>query len=698
MPNRKLQPTTHAQVNMPNTLLSVLRHSFAAFLSLFILFSVIGLTTAKADVQYLYDETDRLVGVVDGVGASALYQYDKAGNIMAIRRFASGDLAIADFTPDTGPIGTAVTIYGVGFSATAASNTVKFNGVTASVSSATTTKLVATVPTGATTGAISVTVGIKTATSLDPFTVTTGSVNAPPVITAITPIIGVIGSTFTITGQNFDANPLNNNVRFIGNFTRAAISSNTQATIATSVPAGAISGKVSVRTPMGLAISSQDFFIPPIGYTADQVGYTGRIAVDGAPLAVNTGIAGKIGIVVFDGVKDKGLGLAFTTVTGSATIQILKPDGGYLVYSTPVGSPNGSLDINPLPTTGTYTILILPGTTSSLSATMTLTSDVTATLTANGAAQAFTSVRPGQNARYTFNATAGQNLSLLFSGDTFPGYTYIWVNKPDGTYVSYAFPQYSGTGPGMNGIIPLANLPVTGTYTVFVAPSDAATGTVSLRLLADAVVAPVVDSTASPVSLLAGQNGRHTFTGVAGKGYGISLTSIATTPAGGSLQATVYKPDGTYWMACSFSGSNYGTCDLPPLPVAGTYTVVVYPGTYAATYSLWLSSDAAATLTANGAAQAFTSVRPGQNARYTFSATAGQNLSLLFSGDTFPGYTYIWVNKPDGTYVTYAYPNYTSGAGLSGTLPLANLPVTGTYTVYVNPTGIATGTVQLTLQ
>ena len=51
-----------------------------------------------------------------------------------------------------GIIGTEVTITGTGFSTTATDNTVKFNGTTATVSGATNTSLVVTVPTGTTTG------------------------------------------------------------------------------------------------------------------------------------------------------------------------------------------------------------------------------------------------------------------------------------------------------------------------------------------------------------------------------------------------------------------------------------------------------------------------------------------------------------------------------------------------------------------
>ena len=39
--------------------------------------------------QYFYDELGRLVGVVDGQGNAAVYNYDAVGNLLSIQRFTS---------------------------------------------------------------------------------------------------------------------------------------------------------------------------------------------------------------------------------------------------------------------------------------------------------------------------------------------------------------------------------------------------------------------------------------------------------------------------------------------------------------------------------------------------------------------------------------------------------------------------------
>jgi len=80
---------------------------------------------------------------------------------------------ISSFTPSVGGVNTSVTIFGADFSTTAADNTVKFNGTTSVVTSATSTRLVTSVPTGATTGPITVTTAGGTATSSANFTVYT---------------------------------------------------------------------------------------------------------------------------------------------------------------------------------------------------------------------------------------------------------------------------------------------------------------------------------------------------------------------------------------------------------------------------------------------------------------------------------------------------------------------------------------------
>lgn len=154
----------------------------------------------QVSFQYFYDELGQLVKVVDSTGTVIEYVYDKVGNILEIKRSTTAGLAIFNFTPSRGPVTTKVTIQGQGFSTNLLDNTVRFNGTSAEVLSATATTLVVVVPIGATTGPISVQVGANTATSSQDFAVT----NAP-VITAVLPAIvfpGVTIPNFRVEGIN----------------------------------------------------------------------------------------------------------------------------------------------------------------------------------------------------------------------------------------------------------------------------------------------------------------------------------------------------------------------------------------------------------------------------------------------------------------------------------------------------------------
>jgi gliding motility-associated-like protein len=85
---------------------------------------------------------------------------------------------IINFLPTAGPVGEVVVINGLNFSNTPADNHVTFNGTPAVVTASTTTSITTTVPAGATTGPISVTVAEVPAISSSNFTVTTGCVPA----------------------------------------------------------------------------------------------------------------------------------------------------------------------------------------------------------------------------------------------------------------------------------------------------------------------------------------------------------------------------------------------------------------------------------------------------------------------------------------------------------------------------------------
>jgi YD repeat-containing protein len=126
-------------------------------------------------IHYVYDDLGRLVGVVDQDGNAATYTYDAVGNILAIGRHnvadTPGPVAITLVAPNKGKVGTAVSIFGRGFSADAAQDVASFSGAIATITAATPNSLTTSVPPGALTGPITLTTPLGTATSPDPFRV-----------------------------------------------------------------------------------------------------------------------------------------------------------------------------------------------------------------------------------------------------------------------------------------------------------------------------------------------------------------------------------------------------------------------------------------------------------------------------------------------------------------------------------------------
>ena len=73
------------------------------------------------------------MGVIDGNGDVAVYQYDPVGNLVASERHTAGATGLEIFlvAPGSARVGTDVQIQGFGFSPTVIENHVAFHGVAA---------------------------------------------------------------------------------------------------------------------------------------------------------------------------------------------------------------------------------------------------------------------------------------------------------------------------------------------------------------------------------------------------------------------------------------------------------------------------------------------------------------------------------------------------------------------------------------
>ncbi|MBJ7313416.1 IPT/TIG domain-containing protein [Rugamonas sp. CCM 8940] len=637
-------------------------------------------------VTYGYDELGRLVGVTDPSGNSATYRYDAVGNILSITRSAADQPAIAEFTPNGGPAGTKVTIFGSGFSDTPSQNIVKFNQVAATVVSASSTKIVTAVPVGATTGTISVTTPTASVTSDLAFNV---GVNKAPTIARFTPSIGVAGTQVSIEGGNFDS--VANHVKFNG--VSAAVRSVTANNIIAAVPQQVSSGKISVATAYGGAVSDVDFFVVPTPYSAADIQVTDRLSI-GESKTVVFSTPGKKGLVLFDGTAGQKVSLSLTSVPLiSVMVKILRPDGAVLPMTSI--SPAGFMDALTLPVTGTYTILIVPVANAMGSITMRMDAfaDVSGSIVIDGPAVDVQIAKPGQNGSLAFSGAAGQRFSMRLAkvALTNGGDVSITVVKPDGTTLSSSF-----SPPGSGTFVDAQILPVTGTYLIKLNPSGNSVGGMAVQLFSTPDVVAVIAPDGVPMTVTTtkpGQNAVLTFSAIAGQRVSLRLSKVALVN-GVSAKLSILKPDGTTLVPVSLISSGIYV-DAQTLPLTGVYAIKFDPQGEAvgsATAQLYgLPDDVATGMAIDGPAVTVTTIKPGQNAGLTFSGTAGQRVSLQLSkvALTNGSYVDVAIRKPDGSTLAPGIPVSVNGAFVDAQA----LPVTGNYTIELNPRGEAMGSV-----
>ena len=222
-------------------------------------------------------------------------------------------LNITSISPTSGAAGTSVTINGTNFGPSQGTSTVKFNGTTAATSSWSATHIVATVPNGATTGIILVTVlGVQSNTTFS-FQVSA----SPPSITSISPTSGPVSSPVTITGTNFGTS---GSVTFNGS-SAVIFDSWTSTSIIAHVPGSATTGNVIVTTS-GLSSNGKPFTVTP--------GITSLLPASGPPqmgltvYGTNLGASQGTSTVTFNGVAAS----VIPNTWSSTSFKVQVPAGG----------------------------------------------------------------------------------------------------------------------------------------------------------------------------------------------------------------------------------------------------------------------------------------------------------------------------------------------------------------------------------
>src|SRR5262245_43017462 len=476
---------------------------------------------------------------------------------------------------------------------------------------------------------------------------------------------------------------------------------------ATHVPqAGAVN--ITVTATAGASTDVQS-----VSAMANQ---TYEIVPGGSPVTITTHSAGENAWVEVDGQANQRIALRMSGVTigpspcCSTYVWLYKPDGTAMGSQTLVGTNGGFVDTRTLPATGRYRILVDPQQTAAGSMTLTLydvPADTTGTIKPGGAPVTVTpGPVPGQNALVTFSGAQNQRIALKLSNVTIGTSTCcsarVSILKPDGSTLVFATPF--GTS---GGFVDTKTLPVSGTYTILVDPQLTDVGSATLTLYD---VPPDVTSTIAPggapvtVSMgpVPGQNALVTFSGTQNQRISLNMSNVTIgTSTCCSARVSITSPDNSTLFYATPLGRNGGFLDTKVLPQTGTYTILVDPqqaDVGSMTLTLYdVPPDLTGTIAVGGPPVSLTlGPVPGQNATLTFSGTAAQRVSLRLSnvtiGNTSCCGAKISMLEPDGTTVVPPILVGTFGATITATLP-----VTGTYSIGIDPQQAYVGGITLTL-
>jgi hypothetical protein len=431
---------------------------------------------------------------------------------------------------------------------------------------------------------------------------------------------------------------------------------------------------------------------------------TASISPGGPPVTATTGpVPGQNALLSFSGLAGQRVSLRLTGVTiGSSTCCSARVSLPGLGAPVLFGRNGVFVDTKVLPADGTYTVLVDPIGMDLGSATLQLYDvppDAVAAAAPGGSPVTVSAGSvPGQNAVVQFWGEASQRVAVRASG----------VTIGSSTCCSFKL-GIQGLGQpvtlGRNGgLLDAVELPESRLYSVLVDPLGMDSGSATLQLydvppdVKGSIApggAPLTVSTGS-----VGQNAAVSFAGVAGQRVSLRLSGVTMgTSTCCSARVSIEKPDGSLLATPTLFGTNGGFVDTKTLPVSGTYTILVDPqGADVGSVTLQLYEvppDLAGSLSIGGPPVTLSFGTPGQNAVLSFAGTVGRRVTLRATGVTIGPSTCcstsLLIRKPDGL------PLASGLAGTNGGTLSPTLPVTGTYTLVVDPQAAGTGSITLTL-
>jgi hypothetical protein len=459
----------------------------------------------------------------------------------------------------------------------------------------------------------------------------------------------------------------------------------------------------------------------------------------GTPSTITLSTAGQGALLTFTGTAGQYVSVGANKDCGvqydafGATITVLQPDGTPLKssamattscpYQPDYPRSFGVVNSEPLPVSGTYSVLIQQTTARGDPITVMLSNPVSGALTA-GTPLTITPSTGGQGALLTFMGTVGDYMSVgvnkgCFDFDTFGATT--TVLKPDGTVLDSTALVTSPCGYQPNssrseGMVNIGPLPATGTYSVLIRQTSTTVDPMTVLLSHPLGGALTTGSPFTMTPSIGGQGAWLTFTGTVGQYMSVGVNKGCVQFDTFGATATVLKPDGTVLGSNTLATSscpnqsNYnqstGVVNVGPLPVTGTYSVLIRqtaPTTDSTTIAL--SAAATGTLTV-GTPTTITLSSAGQAALLTFAGTTNQSASLVINkgcASDGPMSAAVTVLKPDGTSLVTGSLTPSSCLNPQGaysstaSLNLGALPVSGNYRVLIQQAAAMSGTLGVTL-
>ena len=596
---------------------------------------------------------------------------------------------ITSFSPNTGTIGTTVTLVGQNLNPIDGETTVTVDGIFVPIATIDDLGITFQIPPWVGSGPISVETPYGLATTSAVFFVVPTGID--PGSTSLNPSLAAGGTPVpvSLSGSAAHAAFLFNGV--VGEYASLQAS-------AFSNPNGSV--QYSVYSPSGASISagqisaaSPTVHLPPLYATGTYSVFLGQaaaslqlsfaleadseIVTNGSATNLPASLTGQSKRLTFTAGVGENLGLGISNLVannanGLVQVTVYKPDTTTWQFNY-CYAPHCNLLLFNAPINGVYTVEIAPynNSTATFSLSATLSDAVVMPLPATVTPTTMNLSRFGQTGIYTFSGMAGQQIALQFavpSGNPAIGFQ---AYNPDGSTLI-------GAGVNTTNTFNLT-LSQTGIYTidVWLGNNNGTPSSVIATLGVDPAPAAVSangDSTTTATQV-GGQYGYFTFNASAGENLGLGISNLVINGAG-SVLVSVNLPNGALWQ------SNYCNpphCDLVLFnaPATGTYTVKVDPNSATATFSFTatLSDALVLALPATGMPTTMNLSRFGQTGIYTFSGTAGQQVVLQFtvpSGSLAIG---LQAYNPDGSTLIGAV-----GVNNTNTYNLT-LAQTGTYTV-----------------